>query len=44
MTDKELIKQIIPLWYSSLAWANELLVRSFNLEKAQDILKLENRE
>jgi hypothetical protein len=43
MKDEELIKQILPLWYDAIAWANELLVKSFHLEKAQDILKAEYR-
>jgi hypothetical protein len=38
MSDKDLIHQIIPLWYASLAWANELLVNAFDLGEAQDIL------
>ena len=36
MKDEDLIEQIIPLWYGSMAWANELLVRAFKLEQAQD--------
>jgi hypothetical protein len=43
MKDEDLIEQIIPLWYSSMAWANELLIRAFKLEQAQDILKTEFR-
>lgn len=34
---------IIPLWYDQKAWAEELLVKSFNLDTAEDILKQENR-
>lgn len=37
------IKKIIPLWYAQKAWAEELLVKSFNLDKAEDILKQETR-
>ncbi len=43
MNDHKLIKNIIPLWYAQRVWAEELLKRSFNLEKAHDILKKENR-
>ncbi|MDP5152080.1 DUF6896 domain-containing protein [Rheinheimera baltica] len=43
MTDKDLIKQIIPLWYSSYAWANELLVRVFLLDNANEILSTNYR-
>ncbi len=43
MNDVELIKKIIPLWYAQYAWAEELLKRSFSLEKAEDILSNEYR-
>ncbi len=43
MDNLEKIKKIIPLWYAQKAWAEELLVKSFNLDKAEDILKQENR-
>ena len=43
MDNFEKIKKIIPLWYAHRAWAEELLVKSFGLESAQDILKSENR-
>jgi hypothetical protein len=31
------------MWYAQLAWAKELLTRGFGLERAEDILKPENR-
>jgi hypothetical protein len=45
MTDShvQLVRQAIPLWYANLAWAKELLVRSFGLVNAEDILRQENR-
>lgn len=43
MDNLEKIKKIIPLWYAQKAWAEELLVKSFNLDKAEDILKQETR-
>jgi len=43
MDNLEKIKNIIPLWYAQKAWAEELLVRAFNLEKAEDILQSEHR-
>jgi len=43
MNDIDLIKKIIPLWYAQRSWAEELLKRSFRLEKAEDILKSEHR-
>lgn len=39
MTDEKLIRQLIPLWYANLAWAKELIARSFELESAEEILK-----
>ena len=38
MSDAELIKKIIPLWYSQYAWAEELLKKSFGLSNANEIL------
>ena len=38
MTDKDLIKQIIPLWYASISWARVLIEKSLFLQNAQDIL------
>ena len=43
MTDEKLIIQLIPLWYANLAWAKELIARSFGLETASEILKQEYR-
>lgn len=37
------IKAAIPLWYAQMAWAKELIARSFGLENAEDILSFENR-
>jgi hypothetical protein len=34
------IRNVIPLWYATMAWAKELLVRAFELEQAQHILRL----
>lgn len=39
----ELVRQAIPLWYAHVAWAKELLVRTFKLARAEDILRLEHR-
>ena len=43
MTDIELIKQLVPLWYAQYKWATELLETAFDLSKAEDILSLEFR-
>ena len=43
MDNLEKIQRIIPLWYASKKWAEELIVRALNLEKPEDILKSENR-
>ena len=43
MTDIELVKQIIPLWYAQYAWAEELLKKSYGFEKANEILGAEHR-
>ena len=37
----ELLRSLIPLWYAEMAWAKELLVRAFQLERAEDILRSE---
>lgn len=34
----DLVRHAIPLWYANVAWAKELLVHTFNLANAQDIL------
>lgn len=39
----ELVRRAIPLWYANLAWAKELLVRAFNLAKAEDVLSPTHR-
>jgi len=43
MDNFEKIRKIIPLWYAQRKWAEELLVRSFQLEKAEDILQSKYR-
>jgi hypothetical protein len=43
MNDKELIKNVIPLWYAEKRWAEELLVRVFGFDEAADVLKSKNR-
>lgn len=43
MDNLKKIQNIIPLWYAQKKWAEELLVRAFDLEDAGDILKQENR-
>ncbi|WP_217475235.1 DUF6896 domain-containing protein [Stutzerimonas stutzeri] len=37
------IAAAIPLWYAQMAWAKELITRSFGLERAEDILHREYR-
>jgi len=43
MSDAELIKKIIPLWYAQYAWAEELLKRSFGFSRADEILSSKYR-
>ena len=43
MDNFEKIRKIIPLWYAQRKWAEELLVQSFQLEKADDILQAKYR-
>ncbi|MHA2710222.1 DUF6896 domain-containing protein [Vibrio owensii] len=43
MDNYEKIRKIIPLWYAQRKWAEELLVQSFQLEKAEDILQAKHR-
>jgi hypothetical protein len=38
MNNKELIINLIPLWYASVAWAKKLLVLAFKLEKPEEVL------
>ena len=37
MNDELLIKQLIPLWYAQIKWAEELLCRAFNLNDVSDL-------
>lgn len=37
------ISTAIPLWYAQMAWAKELIRRSFGLAKPEDILLSEHR-
>ena len=39
----ELVRQVIPLWYANVAWAKALLIHSFNLKTAEDILRIGSR-
>lgn len=41
--DARLLNNLVPLWHAEMAWANELLTRTFNLKRAQDILAPEYR-
>ena len=41
--DIALVRQLLPLWFASRTWAEELLVRSFDLDAAADILLPEHR-
>ncbi|QYF92686.1 hypothetical protein KY495_18400 [Massilia sp. PAMC28688] len=41
--DVRLLRGIIPLWHAEMAWAKELLKRSFDLDDPQDILRREFR-
>jgi hypothetical protein len=43
MNNQELIKNLIPLWYATRLWAEELLRRRLDLADAADVLKPENR-
>ena len=44
MTERvALIRQLVPLWYAEMAWAKELIARAFQLEKAEDILRVRGR-
>lgn len=37
------VKHAIPLWHAQVAWAKELISRSFGISRAEDILSRENR-
>jgi len=41
--DIQLVRAAIPLWHAEMAWAKELLKRSFNLDDAEDIMRPEFR-
>lgn len=38
MNNIEKVRVLIPLWYAQRKWAEELLVRAFDLKEAKDIL------
>jgi len=38
MNNIEKVRVLIPLWYAHRKWAEELLVRAFDLKEAKDIL------
>ncbi len=42
-TNHEKIRALIPLWYATQAWAKELLIRSFQLNSADEILQPSHR-
>ena len=45
MTERvDLVRQLVPLWHAEMAWAKELIVRAFQLEKADDILRIRGRK
>jgi hypothetical protein len=45
MTERvELIHRLLPLWYAEMAWAKELIVRAFEFEKPDDILRIRGRQ
>ena len=39
MNNVEKIKILLPLWYAQRVWAEELLVKSLKLSKAEDVLQ-----
>jgi Domain of unknown function (DUF6896) len=43
MSNSEKIRRLMPLWYAQRKWAEELLIKSFNLSKAEDILQQKYR-
>jgi hypothetical protein len=43
MNNTEKVKALIPLWYAQRKWAEELLVKAFDLSEAKDILQSEYR-
>jgi len=38
----ELVRQTTPLWCAEVVWTQGLILRTFNLEHADDILNKEN--
>lgn len=44
MTDKDLVQNLIHLWYAERAWAETLLKRTFGLDHAYEILELKRNE
>lgn len=43
MTDEELVEALIPHWYATRIWAEELLIRTFGLKSPNGILATELR-
>lgn len=43
MSNRELLKNLIPLWHATRVWAEDLLRRYIELEEADKILKPEKR-
>ena len=41
--DVERLRQVVPLWRATRAWAEELLCSALGLERARDVLKPEHR-
>jgi len=39
MDNLDKIRKLIPLWHAQRKWAEELLVRAFDLKSAGEILK-----
>jgi hypothetical protein len=43
MDDVSLIRDLVPHWYSTRRWAEELLVRALGLTDAKDVLTTQHR-
>ncbi|VGO11810.1 hypothetical protein PDESU_00357 [Pontiella desulfatans] len=41
MTDKELVQNLINLWYAERAWAEEVLKRSYKVDEPFEVLNLD---
>jgi hypothetical protein len=41
--DEQLVRLLLPHWYATRAWAEELLRRGLGILKAEDVLKSEHR-